>query len=157
MANDLERFLQQAAERLAQKAGNRAPAARPSDSLPSSARQQASQAAQPPLAQVVTAQVIDDSRQLGNLRESGPDPLSTIDTRPALAQNISQTDERMLDHVHQTFDHQLSHLKAASSSLSTDQSLSAKLRQTESPIVEMLRSPESLRSAFIASEIFKKR
>lgn len=153
MANDLERFLQQAAERLAQKAGNRGAASpRPSASLPSAARQNS---AQPPLAEVVTAEVIDTGSRLGNLRESGPDPLSTIDTRPALAQDISQADERMLDHVHQTFDHQLSNLKAASSSLSTQTSKTN--RPSESPIVEMLRNPNSLRNAFIASEIFKRK
>ncbi len=153
MANDLERFLQQAAERLAQKAGNRgAPAVRPSDSLPSAARQQSSH---PPLAEVVTAEVVDNSSRLSNLREAGPDPLSTIDTRPALAQSISQSDERMLDHVHQVFDHQISNLRAASSTLSAQSSPAN--RPTESPIVEMLRNPNSLRSAFIASEIFKRK
>ena len=151
MANDLEKFLQQAAERLAQKAGNRAAQpSRPSDSLPSSTRQ-----SQPPLAEVVTAEVIDTRPQLGNLRESGPDPLSTIDTRPALAQNISQTDERMLDHVHQVFDHQLSQLKAASASLSGAPALSN--RPIDNPIMDLLRSPSTIRSAFIASEIFKRK
>ena len=149
MANDLEKFLQQAAERLAQKAGNRAAPTRPSDSLPSAARQQ------PPVAEIVTAEVVNTRPQLGNLRESGPDPLSTIDTRPALAQNISQTDERMLDHVHQVFDHQISHLKAASSSLSGAPAVSN--RPVDNPIMDLLRSPSTIRSAFIASEIFKRK
>lgn len=153
MANDLEKFLQQAAERLAQKAGNRAStSARPSDSLPSSR-----QNAQPPRADIVTAEVIDSNDgRLGNLRESGPDPLSTIDTRPTLAQNISQADERMLDHVNQVFDHQLSNLKAASSSLSVPVP-PVPNRAVDNPIVEMLCNPNSLRNAFIASEIFKRK
>lgn len=153
MVNDLEKFLQQAAERLAQKAGNRGTApARPSSPTPSPRPY----SQRPPQAEVVTAEVIDTGSRLGNLRESGPDPLSTIDTRPSLAQDISQADERMLDHVHQVFDHQLSNLKAASSSLDA-QSSPHQNRAVENPIVEMLRNPNSLRNAFIASEIFKRK
>ena len=152
MANDLEKFLQQAAERLAQKAGNRNAPSRPSNSLPSATRNQP----QPPVAEVVTAEVVESSPQFGNLRESGPDPLSTIDTRPGLAQNISQADERMLDHVHQVFDHKLSNLKAASSSLRAQPALD-NTPQPVNPIVEMLRNPNTLRAAYIASEIFKRK
>lgn len=150
MANDLERFLQQAAERLAQKAGNRPPAAaRPSASLPSANRNRPN----PDQVEIVNAVIVDSTPQLGNLREAGDDPLSTIDTRPALAQSISRTDERMLDHVHQTFDHQLSQLKAASSSLSVPV---PEATQADSAFIKMLRTPESLLAAFIASEIFKR-
>lgn len=152
MATDLEKFLQQAAERLAQKAGNRGAApARPSQSLPSSRPT----SRLPSNTEIVNAEVVDTGSRFGNLREAGPDPLSTIDTRPGLAQEISQTDERMLDHVHQVFDHQLSNLKAASSSLSGPPTTPQ--YRAESPLLEMLRSPATLRQAFIASEIFKRK
>lgn len=165
MPTDLEKFLQQAAERLAQKTAGRPQTGgtRPSPAPTSSPR---SRAASPPgrpapKAEVIAAEIIDDaSLRSRTLRQAGPDPLSTIDTRPALAQSIGMADERMGDHVHQVFDHELTNLRSASASLGASQSnvateVVSRLRD-KSPLVETLRNPETLRAAFIVGEIFRR-
>ncbi len=183
MSNDLEKFLQQAAERLAQKAGgakqkkqprsnsnkpsaggsssNRGAAQNKRGSSTGRSQPQSSQFDEP----ILDAEVIDTSRsRLGSLRESGPDPLSSIDTRPPLAQTISKSDERMLEHVQGVFDHNVGQLKPPSSSLASQQASStvgppASQNVNANPkatLIDMLRRPDSLRSAFIMSEIFKR-
>lgn len=175
MVNDLEKFLQQAAERLAQKAnasGRRTGGtARPAPVQPGSTRRKETSSVPrtgdrfPPTAEIIEAEVLDvEERRSRVLREAGPDPLSTIDTRPALAQSISQADERMGSHVHQVFDHELTHLRTASPSLGgsqanqSDQPTEVSSRAMyKSPLLEMLRNPETLRAAFIVGEIFNRR
>jgi hypothetical protein len=179
MTSDLEKFLQQAAERLAQKAnaagrssgGAQRPAAAPTTPPPRREPPNAPRAGGgaagrfPPTAEIIEAEVLDVEEKRGRiLRQGGSDPLSTIDTRPSLAQGISQADERMGSHVQHLFDHELTHLRAASPSLSSSQANQSD-RPTEvssramykSPLLEMLRNPETLRAAFIVGEIFNRR
>jgi hypothetical protein len=177
MSSDLEKFLQQAAERLAQKTGGKPPVAGRPRTAPSPSAAPRPQPTQPlgqpstvrrppPVAEIIEAEVLDaDERRARAMREAGPDPLSTIDTRPSLAQSISQADERMGQHVQHVFAHELSHLPAVSQPLmgskqanQTDQVIEVVSRkQYESPLVAMLRSPDTLRAAFIVGEIFRRR
>jgi hypothetical protein len=165
MAGDLERFLQEAAERLAQKvnqAQKPKQAARPPQRpvQPPSVRR--AERAPPRLdPEIVDAEIIEPYGT-ANRRELGPDPLSNIDTRPELAQVISNADEKMSGHLHDVFDHDVMALKQASSALThnsggeTDKKIDLQQRQRSvSPLVDMLRQPKTLRAAFIASEIFK--
>ena len=161
MPNDLERFLQQAAERLKEK-------------IQQSQAPQRSQQTPPPIrpsqrdAQVIEATVIAP-RQLGD------DPLSSIDTRPSvahelrdhLAEGISHTDARVAGRVHQLFDHSVSTLPSASNALQSTTSKSVDQTNTavevnrrgrmSSPFLRMLRKPDTLRAAFIAGEIFRRK
>lgn len=170
MASDLERFLQQAAERLAQKVN---------ESTQGSAGRkpvvQVRQAERAPLNEEVVEAMVVEARQHQSLsrRELGPDPLSTIDTRPQLAREIDQRDEQMSAHVHEVFDHKLSNLRQASAALASPPTMAAQAeRQVQSsdqaievdrrieavnPLISMLRKPESLRAAFIVGEIFNRR
>ena len=169
MSNDLEKFLQQAAERLAQKAnasGRTAPTRPNQPARPNRSQGNRPKQARPPVAQVVEAEVVDsDPASQRRLRELGPDPLSTIDTRPALAQDISQADERMLSHVHGVFDHEIGNIRSGSSSLKssrqvsqTEQTIEVNRRaETVSPLIKVLSNPDSLRAAFIVGEIFNRR
>ena len=174
MSSDLEKFLQQAAERLAQKANASGRAAggapRPAPTQPGKPHRpqpapQHSRAPFVPTAEIIEAEVIDiEERQSRALREAGSDPLSTIDTRPSLAQSISQADERMGSHVHQMFDHEITQLKAASPSLASSQASHSDHPSevsfravAKSPLLEILRNPDTLRAAFIAGEIFNRR
>ena len=166
MSNDLEKFLQQAAERLKEKIQQSQPPQR-SQQTPPPVRpsERLSQASEPRL---VEATVVHP-RQMGN------DPLSTIDTRPSvahemrnhLAEGISQTDERAAGRVQQVFDHSVSTLPSASNALqpnaskSTDQTNEAvevnRRDRMSSPFLRMFRKPDTLRAAFIASEIFRRK
>ncbi len=174
MASDLEKFLQQAAERLAQKVNEAADGGK-------SRRRVANQAHEPnfppsstsrpaPLARdskIIEAQILPPTNQ----RELGPNPLSNLDTRPQLGQVIDQADERMSDHLHAVFDHQISNLPKPSKALNepagrmsnrrlqaTDETTEVHQRaESVHPIANMLRRPESLKAAFIISEIFARR
>ena len=168
MSNDLEKFLQQAAERLKEKIQQSQPQQRSQQTPPPirpSQRPSQSQSSEP---RVIEATVVPP-RQLGD------DPLSSIDTRPSvghemrnhLAEGISQTDERAAGRVHQTFDHNVSTLPSASNALqsnapkSSDQTNSAvevnRRGRMASPFLRMLRKPDTLRAAFIAGEIFRRK
>ncbi|MCA9126905.1 MAG: hypothetical protein KDB22_07465 [Planctomycetales bacterium] len=167
MANDLEKFLQQAAERLANKldeARRPAPAAKKNKPPVRQQERSAGQgkprpASQPmrPSGEVVDAVVLDP-----NPRELGPDPLSNIDTRPGLAREIDQADERMAKFIHDELDHKVTSVRDASAALQDGNSSgvrsSVKKRQRDvSPLIAMLRQPATLRAAFIASEIFQRK
>lgn len=165
MANDLEKFLQQAAERLKDKIQQQQAAQRPPATPPPRQRQS--------IESVANEEVVQAS--LATPRERGDDPLSSIDTRPSiaterpphLAQGISQADERMSGHLHQVFDHSVSRLQNASAALQsnagrsadqTDQAIEVNRRdRMSSPFLRMLRKPSTLRAAFIAGEIFRRK
>ena len=164
MANDLEKFLQQAAERLKDKIQQQQAAQRPQHTPPPRQR--------PPVVpshdEVIQATVV-------NPRELGDNPLSSIDTRPPvgserrpqLAPKIANRDELMTGHLHQVFDHPVSRLQNASTALAptggatadqTDRAIEVNRRdRMSSPLLRMLRKPDTLRAAFIASEIFRRK
>ena len=164
MSNDLEKFLQQAAERLRDKIQQSQPQQTPPPIRPSQRLSQ-SQTIEP---QVIEARVVSP-RQLGD------DPLSSIDTRPSvghemrehLAEEISLSDERLAGRVHQVFDHSVSTLPSASNALQgtapklADQTNTAvevnRRGRMSSPFLRMLRKPDTLRAAFIAGEIFRRK
>ncbi len=160
MAGDLEKFLQQAAQRLAEQARQRSEEA-PTQRVPQSRdqRRRMPSREEVPQAEVVDAVVIDEQA----IRRLGPDPLSVIDTRPELARTIENSDERMEAHIHQALDVALGSSNAASRDLhsradATEQEtdVTHRRRQT-SPLVEMFLKPETLRAAFIAGEVFRRK
>jgi hypothetical protein len=157
MAGDLERFLQQAAERLRQKleqANQPQPPARPPQPIRQAER------ARPVMHAEIVEEVVPAS--LVNPREAGPNPLSDIDTRPEIVHQFTRMDERMAG-GRDTFEHSVARLKMSSSEMGDvsseiTQSAGVRVRSKQSsPFVEMLRKPESLRAAFLASEIFARR
>ncbi len=166
MSNDLERFLQQAAQKLKEKVQQgqapQSPAQRQRPSQPPPIRQ-AERRLQPSAVpgEIVDATLISDDRR------AGTNPLSNLDTRRPLAQTIGQTDERMVDHLHDVFDHAVSSISSASPALQSNVSQTAnqttdavevnRREQINSPFLRMLRQPDTLRAAFIASEIFQRK
>lgn len=159
MAGDLERFLQQAAERLAEKlnqAQGRPPARK---EPPRSVRQAERQRLEP---DIVDAEIARS--QESNPRELGPDRLSSLDTRHALPSDIARRDERMQQHIDDVMDHDIVHLKNASSALadedhqSSDDPSQVDRREREvSSLIRTLRDPETLRAAFIVGQIFNRK
>ncbi len=164
MSSDLERFLQKAAERLKDKIQQQESSQRPPSPPPRQRGPGGSFAGE----DIVEAKVVSS-------RLRGDDPLSSIDTRQSvaterpdhLAQNISQTDERMEGRLHQVFDHSVSSLPSASGALQqnpnrtpdqTDQAIEVNRRdRMSSPFLRMLRKPATLRAAFVASDIFRRK
>jgi len=165
--NDLEKFLQQAAERLAQKLNE---GQKPKPFVPPAAQRQppppirSLERQPPPSAEIIEADLVEQDR-FSSPRQMGPNPLSNIDTRPGLAQQISQTDERMEGHLQHVFGHEVSQLHAASKTLNPSAVRGAIENNTDlqrrimdvSPLVKMLRQPDTLRAAFLASELFKRK
>lgn len=166
--NDLEKFLQQAAERLAKKLseGQQPRPVRPPVTQHQPAPSVRAAERLPPRQdpEIIEAELIETKRATVR-REAGPNRLSTIDTLPELAQDVSQADDRMKSHVKEVFDHEVSRLKpskatAQSNRTKVDINQATDLQRRnldESPLVKMLRQPETLRAAFLISEIFKRK
>lgn len=75
----------------------------------------------------------------------------------SLGQEVGLADDKMDAHLQQVFDHQLGSLKkSAVSSVEASPSSGGAPPVKLSKLVEMLRSPESLRNAFILQEIFQR-
>lgn len=168
MAGDLERFLQEAAARLAEKVnqGQAKPqrAQRPDGQRPR---------AQPPIRQVernrrvLEADSVDDAiveAQLVDARtRRDSKPLARIDNRSSLSGGIDQADERMADHVHDALDHELGRLgqkpleRNRNPTLDEGRTDVMQRNYSISPLIDVLRKPDSLRAAFIVGEIFKRR
>lgn len=197
--SDLEKFLQQAAQRMKERQQAAQQPARPATSQQQSSQQSSQQ--QPPQAQrppqpqrppqtqqqpsarpatkpqfrnderraagqqgeILEAQLVDHT-----LRELGPNRLSNLDTRAAPGTtDVSMSDERLTEHLQQTFDHTVGKLpkganQAPVSTVVANEQTNRKIevetqRQDVHWVSELLQHSESLRSAFIASEIFKRR
>ena len=179
MASDLEKFLQQAAERLAQKVRDaqqppkqNQPAQQPPRrgesrqprSIRSAERQSQSQDMDSLEPDIVEAELIDVRSPAQRQQQQRRPKKSNIESRPGLAQDISQADERMAGRMHDVFDHEVTQLRKASAALDaniqgeTEKSIDLQRRQLDaSPLVSMLLHSDSLRAAFIASEIFKRK
>ncbi len=161
MAGDLERFLQQAAERLSEKVNQGQQPRRPQ--RPQPPVRQAERARLDP--DIVDAEIVEaEMVQPASRRQLGPDPLSDIDTRAPLAQQIGLADEKMAGHLQEAFEQEAPRLKQASNMLadgdgyeSNDKSQVERRERSVSPLVDMLRQPQTLRAAFIASEIFRRK
>lgn len=161
MSGDLERFLQQAAERLKQKmnqADQPAPPPRPKPPVRQAERARPNFQADLDDSEILEAELLESAE-----RGPGPNPLSNLDTRPGLGQHIDLTDERLADRLHEVFDHQVGGIKPVSASSpsgshSTSRGSEVTIRQHDvSPLVAMFRQADSLRAAFIASEIFARK
>jgi hypothetical protein len=183
--SDLEKFLQQAAERMKerqqaakqpqpqrqnqkqnqqqQQPRTSQPQSKKTQSAPPTSRQPQRKSDQSAYEQeVLEAQVVEESREQGSNR------LSTLDTRakPGTA-SVSMADERMAEHLHQVFDHSVGSFgnpitQPPVSNVVANEQTNRKIEvetqlQDIHWVTKLLQDPESLRSAFIASEIFQRR
>lgn len=165
MADDLDDFLKQAAQRRQQRQqqkSNRAPVVQP---LPEQAR------SSPPRLQqqdpMPSAQVVDSKPYVptvGNLSSSLPSASRST--------SIDQADERMQAHVQQVFQNELSSLRQLDPKPSSKKKQKKEQRLQETPatpveaqptakvssasLAAQLRDPQSLRMAIIAHEIMKR-
>ncbi|MEQ1827341.1 MAG: hypothetical protein ABL921_15395 [Pirellula sp.] len=165
MADDLEDFLKQAAQRRAQKQQNKAnrpPVAKPSPT-PSVLRP-----TPPSLStSIPTAEVVENTPykpSIGSLTQSLP--------AGQVSQNVDDADERMASHLSNVFEHEISHLRAASNKTQAKRPQDRPATLSESPskppetkstvnssnasLIKQLRDPQSLRMSIIAHEILKR-
>ena len=170
MADDLDDFLKQAAQRRQQRQqqrSNRPPVVQPEP-------QPVRQAPTPRLQQqdpVPTATVVEYSMPyqptVGNLSTSLPSASLPSASRES---DVEQADDRMRDHVQQVFQHEISSLRQSDTKPKKKQKKEQQLKETPATVVEaqptakvssaslaaQLRDPQSLRMAIIAHEIMKR-
>jgi hypothetical protein len=170
MSGNLEDFLRQAAQRRQQRGGV-----------------QDTQAQRPPVRkaertrQVVEAEVVEpiDEGESVSRRVTLPSPVSkphsvpTITSHATPSQQVDTADERMAKHVQDFLVHPVSQF--SNESVATKDAIAAEIvpvqpmsqitSQTEAqfrpahlhPMVAMLRSPDTLKAAFIISELFARK
>lgn len=181
MSGNLEDFLRQAAQRRQQRSSGGSQQGRPTQRPASS--QASSRSPDFVESEVVEAEIIEPTldenprpRKRAKSRKSSEAPMSTSLPPPRLSSisEVDQADERMAKHVKDWIDHPVSHLSNTqitasresstaaatdtSNVVSIDQSTNVQHReQHKSPLVDMLRNQESLKSAFIVSEIFTRK
>lgn len=176
MADNLEDFLRQAAQRRQQRAAGQKPQNQPPQQRPPQ---------RPPVRQVersrqvVEAEIIDleDEGESVSRRVVAASPVAQPHVNPTVGQNFSPSreidsaDERMARHVQDFLVHPVSNLSNEAVSnkdaiapeivpiapvSEITSSTNAQVRQQfKHPLVAMLRRPETVRAAFVASEIFK--
>jgi hypothetical protein len=176
MADNLEDFLRQAAQRRQQRAAGQKPQPQqPNRQQPP--RQPVRQAERS--RQVVEAEVVElaDEGESVTRRVNAPGPMTqphivpTIGPAVTPSREVDSADERMAQHVQDFLTHPVSNLSNETSSAKN--SIGAEIvtaapvseitsstntqvrKQFQHPLVGMLRRPETLRAAFIAGEIFK--
>lgn len=172
MADNLEDFLRQAAQRRQQRAAGQKPQNQPPQQRPPVRQVERSR-------QVVEAEIIDldDEGESVSRRVVAPSPVTQQHVNPTVGQNFSSSreidsaDERMAKHVQDFLIHPVSNLSNEAVSnkdaiapeiipiapvSEITSSTNAQVRQQfKHPLVAMLRRPETVRAAFVASEIFK--
>lgn len=180
--SDLEKFLQQAAERMKErmreqqggkkqagkKQGGKQQGGQQPLQRPVSVRQSERAAPRAEEPEILEAEIVEPSlpksrqqrsEQIGNIRQR----------KPPVTENVELADERMAERMHQVFDHNLGQLSqnkmtavnnaspAASLGLTNQSSEVDRREQATSPLIEVLRQPENLKAAFIVGEIFKRK
>jgi hypothetical protein len=177
--NDLERFLQQAAERMKQRLEQQQQQAeqqkRPAPApVQRSVRQveRAARRAEPGDDELVEAEIVDHPHS-----SPGHTQFGTVAARkPPVTAGVDMADERMAERLHQVFDHSIGKIRQPSvqptvstparrsqanqtnQTNQTNQRSEVQRRvESVSPLISMLSNGDSLRAAFIISEIFQRR
>lgn len=166
--SDLEKFLQQAAERMKERMREQQ-AGRPTPQRAAPVRQRERSAPRVEEPEILDAELIDPEPVRKPVRQRS-EQLSSIGQRKApVTDSVDQADERMSEHMHQVFDHSLGQLSqkkmaavndvspVASIDLTNQSSVVDRREQINSPLIAVLQQPENLRAAFIVGEIFKRK
>lgn len=162
MSDEIQEFLRRAAQRRAQQKlqGMQPPAPSPPQAPKPEKRQQRKSKPLPSDDDVVDAEIA--SRPLSKVArevEADLDTRSFQQRADRLGDVPEQSDERMQQHLHEKFDHQLGRLgsgtKSVTDQVSPDGPMS--ISAAPHPLLEQLANPQSLRAAFIFSEIFQRK
>ena len=167
MADDLEDFLKQAAQRRQQRQQqrtNRPPVVQPVPEPPRSPPTPRLQQQEP----IPTARVVENTKPyeatVGNLSSSLPSA--------SLGSSANQADNRMQSHIQQVFQHEIGSLRQSEPKAPSKKKAKKEQRLQETPatpaevqptakvssasLVAQLRDPQSLRMAIIAHEIMRR-
>jgi hypothetical protein len=182
MSGNLEDFLRQAAQRRQQRSSGGGQQGRPSQRQGSG--QANSWSPDFVEAEIIEAEILEPNpveslaprrRRQASQGNQAPMAKSLPPPRLSSISEVDQADERMAKHVKEWMDHPVSHLSdtqitaskdsptAATAAdtpnvVAIDQSTNVQHReQHKSPLVDILRNRESLKSAFIVSEIFTRK
>jgi hypothetical protein len=168
MADDLEAFLRQAAQRRAQKAAGApqapaavqrpAPAAPPrTPASPQTARLSTRPAQSPtPTPNIVAAEVVP-VEEVSRFR-TRVDTSSIARHAGQLGEEVGLADEHMEEHLSKAFDHQVGSQagQPAPASLTTPTTVSFDSVLDVEMLLEMLTKPSSVRNAVVLSEILRR-
>lgn len=173
--SDLERFLQQAAERMKQRMEGQAQASQAPQQTRPKAKvkppkqvpvRQAERANAPHVEaeELLEAEIVDQPQVQSS---SGEKFGNVANRKPPVTSAVDRADERMAERLQQKFDHSVGQIQQKSSSRpsfsesraeQTNQAQEVQRRQESvSPLISMLRNPDSLKAAFIVSEIFRRK
>lgn len=159
--SDLEDFLRKAAERRKQKVQGNASPSKPRPRPPSPPPVPPPQRREPLIAdsdyeRQMQAQPLSP-HSIGQLR-------SNLPKQNHLAEVVDQADERMVDHVNQVFVHEVGHLAQGVKANEQQTVTDVETRVQRSPenivgkeVLKYLSNPQTIRAAFIASEIFQRK
>ncbi|MBC8352192.1 MAG: hypothetical protein H8E66_09385 [Planctomycetes bacterium] len=157
MAGDIEEFLKRAAQRRAQQQPPRPQAPTPRAAPP-----------RPRPAEILDAEIIDEVEIIephvfgeSSVAEHVQDHMRSgvHDERLShLGENVGRADDRMEDHLHEYFEHDLGQLgakTAAAADSSLDDDSPGQQREIAKPTnyFELLANPDSIRQAIILNEI----
>jgi hypothetical protein len=149
-ARQLEQMKRQAAEQAARAQANQAPPpANPFGSLADTS-------------DVVDAEIIEASPARSGSQEppvnKGKRQKQKKAKRPEKLGNVAaQADAKMETHLHDKFDHQIGSIAAPVQSVTADINPELKTRPEEThPLLELLKNPQSIRSAFIFAELLRR-
>jgi hypothetical protein len=172
MPDEVEEFLRRVAQMRAQ-ANSEQPA--PSNQTPPKQKQPKQQRAKPPgrpvpaqqqqatpsiapaNAEVVDAELAENSGRVGRLvaRDlSGAEQIAEH-TRQ-LGAEVDAADAKMQSHFHQVFDHQLGRLKSSSVETALVETERSAPQISLDKIIQLLRSPGSIRDAIVMAEVLRR-
>jgi hypothetical protein len=121
------------------------------------ARQEAAPSTTPAQAEVVDAELTENSDRVGRLvaRDlSGAEEIAEHTRR--MGAEAAAANDKMQAHLHQVFDHQLGRLKSSSVETALIETERSATQLSLDKIIQLLRSPGSIRDAIVMAEVLKR-
>ena len=119
--SDLEKFLQQAAERMKERMREQQ-AGKPAPPRPAPVRQRERAAPRVEEPEILDAELVEARPVRQPVRQQSERFSAISQRKPPVTDNVDQADERMLEHMHQVFDHSLGQLSQKKMSAANDAS-----------------------------------
>lgn len=165
MADDLEAFLRQAAQRRAQKAAGAqpqaapprpAPAAPPRTPSPPQARRPVARPTPPPPArpEVIDAEIV--SAEPASRLKTTVDTSKIARHTKQLGEEVGLADEHMAAHLSQTFDHQVGSQVSEPATPARPAAATFDSALDVEALLDMLTKPTSVRNAIVLTEILRR-